>query len=81
MWEWWAAEPKPLLLLKANDGDRPLLSLPSLGLLRLRNEWEGKGETGAEREGGGENGGTSSASSMSKDLFRAVNRRNKSSQF
>lgn len=74
MWERWAAGPKLLLLLllKVNEGDRPPLSLPSLGLLWLRNEWEGKGETGAEREVGRENDGTSSVSSMSKDLFRAA---------
>lgn len=64
-----------LLLLNCNEGDVPLLSLLSVGLLWLRNKWEGEGETGAEREEGGENGGTSSASSMSKDLFRAVKRK------
>lgn len=77
MREWWAAGPKLLLLLKANEGERLPMSLPSLGLLQLWNGWEGNGETGAEREEGMENDGTSSVSSLSKDLFRAASRREK----
>lgn len=61
-----------LLLLKASGGDWPLLSCPSLALLWLRKKLDEEGETGVEMEEGVEKDGTSSTSSMSKDLFSAA---------
>lgn len=72
MREWWAVEPKLLLLLlKANEGDWPPPPSPSLALLWLRKKWEEEGETGEEMGVAEEKDGRSSTSSMSKDLFSA----------
>lgn len=74
MWEWWAVEPRLLLLLllKANEWGWPPPSCPSLALLWLRKKWEEEGETGVDMEEAVEKDGTSSTSSMSKDLFSAA---------
>lgn len=72
MWEWYAAEPRLLLLLlKANEVDWPPPPRPSLVLLWLRKKWEEEGQTEEETGEAEEKDGMSSTSSMSKDLFSA----------
>lgn len=75
MQERWAAEPRLLLLLKANEGDWPPPPRPSLALLWLRKKWEEDGETGVEMGEAEEKDGMSSTSSISKDLFNAAGRK------
>lgn len=73
MREWWAVEPRLLLLLlKGNEGDWPPPPRPSLALLWWRKKWEEEGETGVEMGEAEGKDGMSSTSSMSKDLFSAA---------
>ncbi len=73
MWEWWAAEPRLLLLLlKAIEGDWTTPPHPPLAMLWLRKKWAEEEETRVETGEAVLKDGMSSTSSMSKDLFSAA---------